>query len=582
MELYGPPNQTLVGFELLGINGNGGAEYGHITLTGSLNNSGYYVVAHPQASAATLAVANQTATGVDYQNGPDSIVLLFQGTPVDSVAYGNFTASDVFAGEGTAAQAPPLGQSAGRNTSHADTNNNVADFAVRAPTPGGPNEVTGSNPVARLSCPTTVRVRETFTLDAAGSSDVDGALASYAFSTGDGGALQTVTTPYLMHAYQTAGTFTAAVTVRDASGLTDRATCEIVVQNQAPDARLICPVSMDLGLPGAFDASSSTDANGGTLRYSFSFGDNTAAQPSADGTLNHTYAAGGVFTVTVTVTDDGNLTDTASCDVGVVDHPPVAAAVCPSAAVRGVDGSYSAQGSTDDGALTQYTFEFGDNTTPVVQTQPVATHRYTAGGSYTVTITVRDSGGQTDSATCGVAVEEPCGNSQLDDGELCDDGNSMSNDGCSSTCQPECAPVAPGSGFGAPSIGNYTRICATAHWGEWFGYTEQWFSFTRTAPFSLEANVHDGNGWQCPTSYEPHPCGASLLNARTTLYLDTNAVGSGGGYSCGDLSPSVIPALNNLAAGTYFIKVRVDSNGSGFDCAGSGSYIMDLAFGAPR
>lgn len=66
----------------------------------------------------------------------------------------------------------------------------------------------------------------TVAFSAAGSSDADGMIASYAWTFGDGG---TATGPTPSHVYQTAGTFTATLTVTDNAGATDAATVTINV-----------------------------------------------------------------------------------------------------------------------------------------------------------------------------------------------------------------------------------------------------------------------------------------------------------------------------------------------------------------
>lgn len=43
-----------------------------------------------------------------------------------------------------------------------------------------------------------------------------------------------------------------------------------------------------------------------------------------------------------------------------------------------------------------------------------------------------------------------CGNSIIQTGEVCDDGNLLNGDGCSSTCQIEAVPAGGGGGGGAP------------------------------------------------------------------------------------------------------------------------------------
>ncbi|MFH1810296.1 MAG: right-handed parallel beta-helix repeat-containing protein [Pseudomonadota bacterium] len=140
VELWGPASQSLDGYELVGVNGNGGVDYNRIALTGEVTGTdGYFVIAHPQAAASLLALADITKNEVDYQNGPDAIQLRWRGRLVDAVGYGVFGSGDVFAGEGTAAQAAPpsgAGKSLTRSASHADTDVNSADFSVAlAPSP---------------------------------------------------------------------------------------------------------------------------------------------------------------------------------------------------------------------------------------------------------------------------------------------------------------------------------------------------------------------------------------------------------------------------------------------------------------
>jgi len=83
------------------------------------------------------------------QNGPDNLRLLDSGgAEVDAVAYGNFGATHVFAGEGSCSNPPTScdavpdvtgGRSIGRDANGRDTDNNKADFLSYYPTPSLPN-----------------------------------------------------------------------------------------------------------------------------------------------------------------------------------------------------------------------------------------------------------------------------------------------------------------------------------------------------------------------------------------------------------------------------------------------------------
>jgi len=66
---------------------------------------------------------------------------------------------------------------------------------------------------------------------------------------------------------------------------------------------------------------------------------------------------------------------------------------------------FDASGSTTPavgGSITSYTFDFGDGSTPVVQASSIVQHTYASAGTYTATLTVRDS---TNTASTNVAQQ---------------------------------------------------------------------------------------------------------------------------------------------------------------------------------
>lgn len=120
------------------------------------------------------------------------------------------------------------------------------------------------------------------------------------------------------------------------------------------------------------------------------------------------------YTVTMTAADlAGNvstkLTLGFTTQSAPVNHPPVAAlSVSPTSGDAPLLVTADATRSTDDNAVTSYTFSFGDGSATVgPQTGATATHTYTAKGSYSVTVQVRDAGGLSSSASAIVTVSEP-------------------------------------------------------------------------------------------------------------------------------------------------------------------------------
>jgi RHS repeat-associated protein len=156
-------------------------------------------------------------------------------------------------------------------------------------------------PVAQFSfSPTTGIAPEIFTFNALLSSDPDGTITSYDWDFGDG---QFATGSLVVHNYQTSGTFAAKLKVTDNQGSTNTKTQNVLVRaNQLPLAKFVSASDSSLGVYKArFDASSSTDADGTILEYSWEFGD---GQTGTGALAEHIYAAGGTYLVKLTVKDN--------------------------------------------------------------------------------------------------------------------------------------------------------------------------------------------------------------------------------------------------------------------------------------
>jgi parallel beta-helix repeat protein len=270
-------------------------------------------------------------------------------------------------------------------------------------------------PTARLEVtPETGRVPVTVTADASESTDTGATpIDHYRFDFGDGSpVVGPQSQPRAPHIYEVPGNYVVTVFVTDTAGQTSQATAQVTPfgDNAPPTARLsVSPSSGLVDLDVVANASASTDSDGTIAGYRFDFGDGTPpVGPQSAATAAHTYRAGGSYTVTVTVTDDDGASSDATFEVTVEDLPPnPSLAVTPNAGLEPLDVTADASASTDpdDTAIADYAFDFGDGTPPVgPQAGPVAGHRYAAGGTYTVTVTVRDTAGNAAQATAQVVV----------------------------------------------------------------------------------------------------------------------------------------------------------------------------------
>jgi MYXO-CTERM domain-containing protein len=234
----------------------------------------------------------------------------------------------------------------------------------------------------------------TVTATDAGSADTH----TYEFDFGDGSPAVTGTATDASHAYDDDGTFTLTVTVTDDDGGSVTDTLTIVIDNGPPVIdTMTVPATGDEGSPVAMSATA-TDAASDTLTYDWDFGD---AMTGTGDSVTHTWADDGVYTVTLTVTDDdgGFDTDTATITIGNV-NPSIDTLVT----TDGDEGQSLPLTATasDPGADTlTYGWDFGDATTG---TGASLNHTWADDGTFTVTLTVTDDDGGSVTQTDTVVI----------------------------------------------------------------------------------------------------------------------------------------------------------------------------------
>ncbi|MEO5824152.1 MAG: PKD domain-containing protein [Vicinamibacteraceae bacterium] len=229
-----------------------------------------------------------------------------------------------------------------------------------------------------------------------------GAITSYQWDFGNG---QTASGPRVTTRFSTRGIYTVRLVVTNDRGLSN-STTQAVTVNGVPNPTAgfeLSPANPGVNQQVFFDANASAAAPGRTIsRYDWNFGDGFSGNGVTE---SHRFARAGSFTVTLTVTDSAGRTSTASktVTVGNTVGPTAAFTVSPGTvaanAVAFFDGTVST--STPGRTIVRYEWNFGDN--QIVE-GPRAEHAFRIAGSYSVTLTVTDSNGASDTETKSVTV----------------------------------------------------------------------------------------------------------------------------------------------------------------------------------
>ena len=181
--------------------------------------------------------------------------------------------------------------------------------------------------------------------------------------------------------------------------------CSSIVVNQPPTAHAVVnPLQGPAPLAVNFNASGSTDPEGGNLTYQWAFGDGS----SSNGVnTNHTYTNSGTYSAVLTVTDAAGQTDTASYTITVSQHvnqPPVASATAtPQQGTAPLTVNFNASATDPENDSLSYSWDFGDNTSG---NNASATHVYANTGTYTAILTVTDSANNTDTVSLTITVSQ--------------------------------------------------------------------------------------------------------------------------------------------------------------------------------
>ncbi|MBN1618225.1 PKD domain-containing protein, partial [Candidatus Dojkabacteria bacterium] len=242
----------------------------------------------------------------------------------------------------------------------------------------------------------------TISFDGSNSSDSDGTIVSYLWDFGDG---QTSTDQNPTHIYVQNGTYPVALTVTDDDSATDTGITSAVIADVKPLASFIAlPTSGTRPLTVNFtDTSISYD---GVVSWVWNFGD---GQTSSDQNPSHIYSEGKYHVSLMVVEADGDSGTITKNNYIIAQPPPNSLPVAnfgiQSSANPAINEeiSFIDQSIDTDGTVTSWLWNFGDGNTTITR-NPI--HKFQSMGTYTITLTVKDDDGATDTITKQLTIHE--------------------------------------------------------------------------------------------------------------------------------------------------------------------------------
>lgn len=170
--------------------------------------------------------------------------------------------------------------------------------------------------------------------------DSDGSITNYAWDFGDGSTVESVAATE-SHSYSSAGDYTVTVTVTDDQGAEATTSHDVSITTAGSDPAPVAKFTVDsasfdlIGGGGVTLNVTNNDSyvvdesnNPDLVSYEWDFGDGSALITGtltlgnawiSDVNPTHTYTQPGNYTITLTVTDADNLTDSYSVNIKVVD-----------------------------------------------------------------------------------------------------------------------------------------------------------------------------------------------------------------------------------------------------------------------
>jgi|GEM_PF-3201281 len=339
--------------------------------------------------------------------------------------------------------------------------------------------------------------------------------------------------------YSTAGTKYATVAVTS-GGQSQTANCSAVVNQLIPPLAVSCSVSPN-SINTGNSATFTSNAFGGTGSYTYLW---SGACTGTSSNCSNTFNTQGAQTATVSVTS-GSQTQTANCSVTVANNPiSVSCYASPSSVNSGQTATFYSNASGGTGS---YTYSWSGACTG---TSSNCSNTMSGQGSQYATVTVT-SGGQFNSATCSVSVNQSCTPNHH---QICVGNSLYWYDSCNNQ----------GSYIGTCGTINYTTLSVT----------KQVRNLTTSTQFanSVYASPNDTLMYMITLQASGNQAAQNVFVRDilpTNIIYDSQLViaCTGGNYNCNNYSGNITSGINlyTINAGqtytiTYQAKVSQASN----------------------
>jgi len=230
------------------------------------------------------------------------------------------------------------------------------------------------------------------------SNDTDGYITSWFWNFGDG-TNSSVQNP--THKYEDNGIYNVRLTVTDDLGQSANISYKITILNVKPTADFNYVPATPTDIQNVNFSDKSHDLDGIITSWFWDFGDGITTNQKNP---LHKYNDDGTYTITLTVTDDDGAGDIKQKQITVLNVPPSAhISYTPYKPTTNDTINFQDASNDPDGNITQRSWDLGDGTK---SSEKSITHKYSKGGSYTITLTVTDDDGESDTHTFKLLVSE--------------------------------------------------------------------------------------------------------------------------------------------------------------------------------